>query len=243
MNLFRPKRIVDWIALALFLSFVSAAAVSAAWVSRYAIKVHRLTRGIGDTVFYSADGRPWFRLDEQRHDVPLSEISADLQHAVVAVEDRRFYYHPGIDPIGLARAFMHDVRAGGRVEGGSTLTQQLARTLFLSNARTYGRKAKEAALAVLIEAQLTKNQILEFYLNRVYLSAGVNGVETMSEHLFRKPASALTLPEAAMIAGLIRAPSALSPWSNYDGAFERGRLVLAQMRSQGFITAQQEDAA
>ena len=103
--------------------------------------------------------------------------------------------------------------------------------------RTFGRKAKEAGLALLIEQQLTKNQILELYLNRVYLSAGVYGVETMSEHLFRKPASALTLPEAALIAGLIRAPSALSPWSNYDGALERSHLVLAAMRAQGFITA------
>jgi membrane carboxypeptidase/penicillin-binding protein len=135
------------------------------------------------------------------------------------------------------------VRAGSRVEGGSTLTQQLARTLFLSNVRTFGRKAKEAGIALLIEQQLTKNQILELYLNRVYLSAGVYGVETMAEHLFRKPARALTLPEAALIAALIRAPSTLSPWSNYDGALARSRTVLAEMRAQGFITPQQEEAA
>jgi 1A family penicillin-binding protein len=207
------------------------------------VAVHRLTRGIGDTVFYGADGQPWFRLDGQRHDVSLGDISLDLQHAVVAVEDRRFYHHPGIDPIGVARALVRDVRQGGRVEGGSTLTQQLARTIFLSNGRSYGRKIKEAGLALLIEAQLTKTQILELYLNRVYLSAGVYGVETMSEHLFRKAASAVTLPEAAFIAGLIRAPSALSPWSNFDGALGRSHLVLAQMRDQGFITREQEAAA
>jgi 1A family penicillin-binding protein len=194
-------------------------------------------------VFYGADGQPWFRLDEQRHDVSLSEISPLVQHAVVAVEDRRFYYHPGIDPIGLARAVLRDLRSRGRVEGGSTLTQQLARTLFLSSVRTYGRKAKEAGIALLLEAQLTKSQILELYLNRVYLSAGVYGVETMSENLFRKPAKSLTLPEAAMIAGLIRAPSTLSPWSNYDGAIERSHLVLAAMREQKFITPEQEAAA
>lgn len=175
--------------------------------------------------------------------MPLDDIAPDLQHAVVAIEDRRFYYHPGIDPIGVARAVVRDVRSGGRVEGGSTLTQQLARTLFLSNVRTFGRKIKEAALALLIEQQLTKNQILELYLNRVYLSAGVYGVDTMSEHLFRKPAKALTLPEAALIAGLIRAPSTLSPWSNYEGALERSRLVLAAMREQKFITPDQERAA
>ena len=213
------------------------------WLLRYAVIVHRLTRGVGDTVFYGADGQPWFRLDEQRHDVGLSAIAVDLQHAVVAIEDKRFYRHPGVDPIGIGRAVVEDVRRGSRAQGGSTLTQQLARTLFLSNVRTYGRKIKEAAIAVLVDAQLTKNQILELYLNRVYLSAGVYGVETMSEHLFRKPASALTLPESSLIAGLIRAPSTLSPWSNYDGAIARSRLVLAQMRDQGFITPQQETAA
>jgi 1A family penicillin-binding protein len=217
--------------------------VAGVWLSRYAMAVHRLTRGIGDTMFYGADGQPWFRLDEQRHDVSLDDISTDLQHAVVAVEDRRFYYHPGIDPIGLVRAVGRDIRYGGRVEGASTLTQQLARTLFLSNVKTYGRKLKEAGIAVLIEAQLTKKQILEFYLNRVYLSAGVYGVETMSEHLFRKPARSVTLPEAAFIAGLIRAPSALSPWTNYEGALDRSHVVLAQMRDQGLITAAQEEAA
>jgi 1A family penicillin-binding protein len=213
------------------------------WLSRYAVAVHRLTRGIGDTVFYGADGQPWFRLDEQRHDVALDEISMDLQHAVVAVEDRRFYHHPGIDPIGLGRAVVRDIRGGGRIEGGSTLTQQLARTIFLSNVKSVGRKVKEGGIALLIEAQLSKKQILEFYLNRVYLSAGVYGVETMSQHLFRKPAGSVTLPEAALIAGLIRAPSALSPWSNYDGALERSHVVLSQMRAQGLITAAQEETA
>ncbi|MBW8867085.1 MAG: PBP1A family penicillin-binding protein [Acidobacteria bacterium] len=213
------------------------------WLSRYAVAVHRLTRGIGDTMFYGADGRPWFRLDEQRHDVSVDDIAVDLQHAVVAVEDRRFYHHPGIDPIGLARAVVRDIRHGGRVEGGSTLTQQLARTLFLSNVKSYGRKVKEAGLAFLIEAQLGKKQILEFYLNRVYLSAGVYGVEAMTEHLFRKPASQVSLPEAAFIAGLIRAPSALSPWTNYEGALERSHVVLALMRDQNLITPAQEEAA
>jgi len=213
------------------------------WLSRYALAVHRLTRGVGDTVFYGADGQPWFRLDEERHDVSLDEIAPDLQHAVVAVEDRRFYRHPGIDTIGLARALGRDIRHGSRVEGGSTLTQQLARTLFLSNVKTYARKLKEAGLAILIEAELSKKQILEFYLNRVYLSAGVYGVETMSEHLFRKPAHAVTLPEAAFIAGLIRAPSALSPWTNYEGALERSHVVLTQMREQGLITPAQDEAA
>jgi len=239
----RPRGWTGWLTAGLVAALICGAAVVGVWLSRYAVAVHRLTRGIGDTMFYGADGQPWFRLDEQRHDVSLAEISPDLQHAVVAVEDRRFYLHPGIDPIGVGRAVVRDLRGGGRVEGGSTLTQQLARTLFLSNVRTFGRKIKEGGIALLIEAQLSKRQILEFYLNRIYLSAGVYGVETMSEHLFRKPASAITLPEAAFIAGLIRAPSALSPWSNYDGALERSHVVLSQMRAQGLITVAQDEAA
>jgi 1A family penicillin-binding protein len=237
------RRFWNFVAVALLTALIGGGAISVWWLSRNAIAVHRLTRGIGDTVFLSSDGRPWFRLDEQRHDVPLASISTDLQRAVVAVEDKRFYRHPGIDPIGVARAVVRDVRARGRVEGGSTLTQQLARTLYLSNTRTFGRKAKEAALAILMEVELTKPQILELYLNRVYLSAGVYGVQNMAEHLYRKPASAVTLPEAALIAGLIRAPSVLSPWTNYDGALERSHVVLAQMRDQGFITVDQYQSA
>jgi 1A family penicillin-binding protein len=243
LNVLRPRRISDWIALALVAALAVATVVSGIWLSRYAVAVHRLTRGIGDTVFFGADGEPWFRLNGQRHDVSLNEIAPDLQHAVVAIEDHRFYHHPGIDPIGISRAVFRDLSRGGRMEGGSTLTQQLARTLFLSNVRSYGRKIKEAGIAVLLETQLTKTQILEFYLNRVYLSAGVYGVQTMSEHLFRKPASALSLAEAAFIAGLIRAPSALNPWSNYDGALDRSRVVLTRMRAEGFITPAQEEAA
>src|SRR5947207_15868912 len=239
----QPRRLWKGLAAAVVAGALIGTGTSVWWLTRYALAVRRLTRGVGDTVFYGADGRPWFRLDEQRHDVGLAEIAPDLQHAVVAIEDRRFYRHPGIDPIGVARAAYHDVREGAAIEGGSTLTQQLARTLFLSNTRSYGRKAKEAAIALLIEAQLTKNQILELYLNRVYLSAGVYGVETMSEHLYRKPAKTLTLPEAALVAGLIQAPSALSPWSNYDGALGRSHVVLTRMREQGFITAAQEEAA
>ncbi len=239
----RARQYWNAFAISLVVALAVGGAMSVWWLSRYGLAVHRLTRGVGDTVFLSADGQPWFRLDEQRHDVPLDNISPHLQRAVIAVEDRRFYYHPGVDPIGLGRAIVRGVREGGRLEGGSTLTQQLARTLFLSNARNIGRKAKEAAIALLIEVELSKAQILELYLNRIYLSAGVYGVETMSEHLFRKSARSITLPEAALIAGLIRAPSALSPWSNYDGALRRSHLVLAQMRAQNFITAAEEAAA
>ena len=133
--------------------------------------------------------------------------------------------------------------ATGSVEGASTITQQLARTLFLSNRKSYVRKSREAVLSLLMEAQLSKRQILELYLNRIYLSAGVYGVEAMSQRVFGKPASRLTLAESAFIAGLARAPGALSPWSNREGAVARSHVVLARMREAGFITEADERAA
>jgi penicillin-binding protein 1A len=239
----RPRGWFEWIRLSVFALLLVGITITGWWIARYSLAVNRLSRGVGDTIFYGADSKPWFRLDEQRRDVPLKQIAADLQHAVVAVEDRRFYVHPGVDPIGLARAVIRDVRSRSLVEGGSTLTQQLARTLFLSNVPTFARKAKEATIALLIEVRLSKEEILQLYLNRVYLSAGVYGVEAMSQHLYRKSARNLTLSESAFIAGLLRAPSALSPWTNYEGALERSHVVLALMREQKFITVGQEEAA
>ena len=236
----RPIR--DRIAAALFACLVAVTAITVVWSMRQGWAVYQLRRGVGDTWFYAADGRAWFRMDEQRRDVTLDQIAPDLRNAVIAVEDHRFYAHFGIDPIGVGRALYRDLRFG-KLEGGSTLTQQLARTLFLSNKKTPLRKGQEAILALLLEQELSKKQILELYLNRIYLSAGVYGVETMSRNLYGKPASSLTLPEAALMAGLIRAPSALSPWANLDGALDRSRVVLQRMREEGFITAEQEKAA
>lgn len=210
---------------------------------REARAVHRLQRGVGDTWFHAADGARWFRLDAQRHDVPIGAIAPALQQAFVAVEDHRFFRHPGVDPVAVARATWRNVRSPGTVEGASTITQQLARTLFLSNKRSYLRKGREALLSLLIEAELTKAQILELYLNRIYLSAGVYGVEAMSARVFGKRAKDLTLAESALIAGLARSPATLSPWSNLDGAVARSHVVLARMREAGFITAAQEREA
>ena len=222
---------------------VAAAGVGVGWVAKQGYAVHALTRGVGDTWFHTADGKRWFRLDEERHDVPISAISPHLQHAFVAVEDHRFFRHPGVDPIAVARAVVRNARAPGTVEGGSTITQQLARTLFLSNRRSYWRKGREAVLSVLIEAQLSKEQILELYLNRIYLSAGVYGVEAMSQRVFGKPSRNLSIAESALIAGLARAPAALSPWSNLDAAMARSHVVLARMREGGFIDAAEEREA
>ena len=218
--------------------------IAAGVVIRYGMAVNKLARGIGQTMFYGADGRAWFPLEEHRRDVPLNRISAYLRDAVVAVEDHRFHSHLGIDPIAVGRAVFRDVRSGELGEGGSTLTQQLARTLFLAASRgDWMRKGKEAVLALMIEQRLSKPQILELYLNRIYLGGSVYGVEAMSENVFGKTAYELSLPEAAFIAGLIQAPSAFWPWSHYDRALQRSHVVLARMRAEGFITAQAEQQA
>jgi penicillin-binding protein 1A len=236
------RKIRDRIFGVVFVVLVILTAVGITWLFRQGYAVHRLTRGVGDTWFLSADGRRWFRMDEHHQDVPLADIPEQLQHAFIAVEDHRFFKHPGVDPIALGRAVVRNLRTDSR-QGGSTLTQQLARTLFLSNQKTYGRKIREAILALMIDARLSKEQVLELYLNRIYLSAGVYGVETMSRHLFGKPAKQLSLAESALIAGLARSPSGLSPWTNLDGAVERSHVVLARMREEGFITPAQEEAA
>jgi 1A family penicillin-binding protein len=233
----------DLLAVLLLLATIAIWLVAFGWTVRYALAVNRLAGGVGDVVFYGADGRPWFRLDDRRRDVPLEQISPFLQQAVVATEDRRFYWHPGIDPVGLTRAMFVNLRRLDMVEGGSTITQQLARTLFLSNVRTAARKGQEAVITTMLETRLTKQQILELYLNRVYLSGGLYGVEAMSMGLFGKHATAVSLGEAALIAGLVQAPSALSPWSNLDGARRRSDTVLRRMQSAGFITQAQANAA
>ena len=230
-----------WLRL-LLVAWAIFGGVALYWTSRHALAIRRLTRGVGDTVFYGGDGRPWFSLDENRRDAAIADISPHLRAAVVAVEDHRFYHHRGIDPLGIARAAARNLTRSS-TEGGSTLTQQLARTLFLSNDRTYMRKAKEAVLAMMIEQQLGKEQVLEMYLNRVYFGAGTYGAEAMSRRLFGKSAKRLTLPEAAMLAGLPQAPSALSPWTNYDGARARANVVLARMRDERAITPEAARAA
>jgi len=233
----------DWLITAAGSVVLVLLTVAVVWTARHAWAVYRLNRGVGDTVFYDAAGRPWFRLDEQRRDVPLDRIATYFKDAVIAVEDHRFYLHPGIDPIALTRAAVHNLRAGAGTQGGSTITQQLARTLYLSNTRTYARKLQEAALAVMLELVLSKRDILELYFNRIYLSGGIYGVETMAQKTFGTSAAELTLGEAALLAGLIRAPASYSPWTHLDAARRRSFVVLQRMREEGKITAEQERMA
>ena len=243
LSALRGLSIRDWIvAIGGALVIVSVVMVMV-WAGHHATAIYRLNRGVGGTMFYDAMGRPWFPLDEQRRDVPFEQISPYFKDAVIAIEDHRYYSHFGIDPIGVTRAAIFNLRSREGTQGGSTITQQLARTLYLSNVRTFARKGQEAALAVMLEIFLSKKDILELYFDRVYLSGGVYGVESMSEKLFGKPASKLTLGEAAMIAGIIRAPAAYSPWTHYDAARRRSFVVLQRMREEKKITPEQEQAA
>jgi penicillin-binding protein 1A len=167
--------------------------------------------------------------------IGLHEMSPYIPQAVMAIEDRRFYSHFGVDPIGLARAMLHNVLDGSFSQGGSTLTQQLAKNLFLQPDRTIERKVQEVLLALWLEHEHSKDQILEMYLNRVYFGSGAYGVEAASRRYFGKSARDVTLSEAALLAGLLKAPSRLSPARDPQAAERRAQLVLAAMRDEGLI--------
>ncbi len=168
--------------------------------------------------------------------VSIRELPPYLPKAFVAIEDRRFYSHYGIDPVGIARALVRNVTARGLTQGGSTLTQQLAKNLFLTQERTASRKIQEAILSLWLERNYSKDQILELYMNRVYFGSGAYGVEAASQRYFGKSARAVTVAEAAMLGGLVQAPSRLAPNRNPDAAEKRAQLVLAAMAEQGIIT-------
>ena len=182
---------------------------------------------------------------ERRLLTPLADIPQSLTQAVIAVEDARFFEHPGLDVIGILRATWTNLRRGGRVEGASTITQQLARSLFLSPERTFVRKFKELILAYKIEVILSKEQILEMYLNQIYFGQGAYGVAAASQTYFGKDPGALNLAESALLAGLPKSPNNYSPYKFPERAKKRQEHVLARMEEGGFVTAaeQQEAAA
>jgi len=168
--------------------------------------------------------------------VPIGELPAYLPKAFVAIEDQRFYSHFGLDPEGLARALVTNLTSRRLRQGGSTLTQQLAKNLFLTQEKTASRKIQEVVLALWLEAKFSKAQILDLYLNRVYFGAGAYGVEAAAQRYFNKSARNVTLAEAAMLAGLVNSPSRLAPTRNLKGAQARAALVIAAMRQQGLIS-------
>jgi penicillin-binding protein 1A len=171
------------------------------------------------------------------------DLPKNLVNAVIAIEDRRFWYHFGLDPIGLTRAIVVNILHRDVRQGGSTLTQQLAKNLFLSPDRTYKRKIQEALLALWLEHELTKEEIIAAYLNRVYMGAGTYGVDAAARVYFNKSAKNLDLKESAILAGLLRAPSRFSPTNNPKAARGRAKVVLNEMVQAKFITQKQADAA
>jgi len=167
--------------------------------------------------------------------VDVSKLPDFVPNAFIAIEDRRFRSHFGLDPVGLGRAALENMIAGHVRQGGSTLTQQLAKNLFLDPNRTFERKIQEAMLALYLESRYTKDQILTLYLNRVYFGAGVYGIDAASQRFFGKPAEKLTLPEAAMLAGSVKAPARFNPLADADASMARAGVVLRAMEDAGFI--------
>jgi penicillin-binding protein 1A len=180
---------------------------------------------------------------ERRILTPLAQIPEHLRRAVIAVEDVRFFEHPGLDYIGILRAAWTNLRRGGKVEGASTITQQLARSLFLSSERTFDRKVRELVLAYKMELVSTKEQILETYLNQIYFGQGAYGVASAAQSYFGKDLAGLTVAEAAFLAGLPKSPNHFSPFKNYARAKKRQEHVLERMEEAGFLTSAQREEA
>ena len=176
---------------------------------------------------------------ENRELVSIDNIPEHVQQAFIAVEDTRFYKHHGIDVRSIFRALYKDIIAGGKVEGGSTITQQLAKNVFLTNDKTWLRKTKEVIIAINLEKNYSKKKLLEMYLNRIYLGHGAYGIQTASKMYFNKEIFELTVEEGAMLAALPKAPSTYSPITNVDKSKERRDLILSLMQSQGYLSAEE----
>jgi membrane peptidoglycan carboxypeptidase len=174
--------------------------------------------------------------DEDRVNVRLQDVPEVLRRAVIAAEDRSFYEHTGIDPVGIARALYRDVRAGGLSQGGSTITQQFVKNTYLTNERSLSRKLEEALLAIRVEQEMSKDEILEGYLNTIYFGRNAYGVQSASRAYFNKPVADLRLEEAAYLAGLIRAPELADAERDQEEAERRRRTVLDAMLEEGYIT-------
>jgi len=168
--------------------------------------------------------------------VDVTKLPDHVAQAFIAIEDRRFYGHWGVDPRGIARAMFHNLSSGGGSQGGSTITQQLAKNAFLTSRRTFGRKAQEVLIAFWLEGWLSKDEILSRYLSNVYFGDNVYGLRAAAEHYFSTSPERLTLSQASLLAGLVKAPSRLAPTGNLDGARERQKLVVGAMQEAGFIT-------
>ena len=245
----RPRAIAGAIVLMALILFGSSAV--SAWFCYELIAglpSGKELQGLGDmaqatTIFDARDAPVFTIFKEQRIEVSLDRISPDLVKAVVSVEDQRFFEHTGVDVIRIAAAALSNFRSGRRSQGGSTITQQLARQSFLTLDKTYRRKIKEAILAARIEREFSKTQILEMYLNKVYFGDGLYGVEAASRGYFNRHASELSIDEAALLAGLIQSPSSYAPTVNPDRALARRNIVLQAMVDNGALSRAQFDQA
>lgn len=196
------------------------------------------------TQIFAADGALIGEFySQKRYLVPLEQIPVHVRQAFIAAEDDAFYDHRGVDAQGVLRAFINNVIAGGKVQGGSTITQQVVKTVLLTPQKSYERKIKEIILSTRLEGELTKDEILTLYLNHIYLGSGAYGVAAAAQEYFGKPIGEVTVPEAALLAGLPQAPSRYSPYAHWPEAKARQRYVLNRMYEEGFIDRAARDAA
>jgi penicillin-binding protein 1A len=247
-----PKKQRTWLATLLKAGLALALAGTLALVTAVVIAMQSLP-GF-DTLKKSPNGQPVeIRADDGTvlasfgpsygEWLPYAQIPATIKNAMIAVEDRRFWLHPGIDPIGIARAFVVNTMRGNRVQGASTITQQLARNLFLTASKDYTRKLREVVLALAIERSYSKEAILELYLNRVYFGGGAYGIDAAARRFFGHSARRLSLEEAAIIAGLVKAPSRFSPSADAEAARRRAATVIDVMVDTGSISEAEAAAA
>ncbi len=240
-----PQRIAYW-GLVVGLWLTIGAAGTVAWVGAHLPPIQSLEIPKRPPTIDIVDlaGKPLARRgDLAGPPVSLRAFPKYVPNAFVAIEDRRFYEHLGVDPFGIARAAFANLLHQGVAQGGSTITQQLAKNLFLTQERTLMRKLQEALLALWLERRFSKQEILQLYLNRVYFGSGAYGIDQASQHYFGKPAKELSIAEAAMLAGLVKSPSRLAPTRNYEDAEKRAKIVLAAMADVGFINATSEKLA
>ena len=229
---------IAYAALLALLALIVAVAVAAAYLPGYGELTKRSDLGQMIRV-RAANGQVLVSLGPSfGRWLPYDQIPAEMRAAMISTEDKRFRSHIGVDPIGVVRSIKVRLSSGHWRQGGSTITQQLARNIFLTNNRTFGRKLKEAVLALAIERKFTKDQILELYLNRVYFGGGAYGIDAASRKFFGHSADHLSLGEAAIIAGLVKAPSNYAPSADVEAARNRSGVVLNSMVENGFISAE-----
>jgi membrane peptidoglycan carboxypeptidase len=234
----RPWQIGTGLTLLLVISFV----VSLLWSLPLGKALEPLENPT--VVLVAADGQPISRRGSYKEaPIDVASLPKHVPGAFIAIEDRRFYSHVGVDPKAILRAVRANAEAGGVSEGGSTITQQLAKNAFLSNQRSLRRKVQEALIALYLETRLSKNEILSRYLSSVYFGDGTFGLRAAARHYFDKTPETLSIGEAAMLAGLVKAPSRLAPTENIDGARERMRIVLSAMVDTKVISPEQADEA